>query len=201
MAKDEKAVAQGKSETAFVRPEIGVNLTQQYPLYDGGDARTDKVGHAGPPVHGRLLGILDLPSPRMDADGNPQAWEVFVIELLQDAPACPPGDESVTQWYHKGDRIAFTITTALQRFKALAQDVNKIYEIVIEPKVGRTKSGNSLWLYNMGIVKGGENGLKREPQHRFSTSDFVQKALGVNGASVGNRPAVGSGMPSDDRFA
>jgi hypothetical protein len=195
MAKEDVA------QTKFIRPEIQVNLAQQYPLYDGGDARVEKPGHKGPPIHGMLLGIIDLPSVLENSDGERMEWQAFVIELIQPAPACAPGDESVTKMYGKGERIALTITTAMQRFKALAQHPTKVYEVLVEPEVGRTKNKQSLWLYpTVGVVRD----HKREAGHRFSATDFLAQALGTsaNGLPAGSSIKQGAaGMPSDERFA
>jgi hypothetical protein len=132
--------------------ELNVNLMQQYPLYDGGDARVEKIGHKGPPIHGRLLAVTSLPSTIANDDGEITDWKVYVIELLQPTFAQPPGkDDSgnahASRWYQKGDRIGLTMSTAIAKFEMYAADPKIVFEVCIKPVVGKTKKGRSLWNY------------------------------------------------------
>ena len=77
-----------------------------------------------------------------------------LVRALSAVPACAPGDESETQMCPKGTKIALSITAAMNRFKALAQHPNKVYEVVIKPEIGRPKKKQALWLYpTVGVVQ------------------------------------------------
>jgi len=206
MAKDKEVAAQGADlATSFVRPETNKahNLNQQYPLYKGflggKDGKSAKPGEKGVPIHGYLLGIVELPSVLEDDNGEKRDWNCFVIELLQPCIAKAAGDEAEAKWYDKGTRIALNIGTSLQKpqFLALAQDADKVHEVLIEPEVTRVKSNKmrSLWIYP-GFFD--LSTIKRLPQHQVSvpTMGLPRSLAGANGTSGPRMAApVGREMP------
>jgi len=135
-----------------VRPTGLINLMAKYPQYNGGDARTAKVGTKGPPVHGHLLGVVDLPKTIKDEKtGELKDWTALVIELLQAAPGDDPEaeDDAPPKWYGKGDRIVVTISKVLERpeIRAAADHPHAVFEVYFEPVVSKTREGRSLWTY------------------------------------------------------
>lgn len=191
-------MANDKAAAAFVRPQVKVNLAAQYPLYDGGDARTGKIGTKGLPIHGILLGMLDLPSVLPNADGEVREWRAFVFELLQPAPACPPGKDAETKMYQKGDKIALTVTKTLERYVDMASHPQKVFEVLVEPEISQTKAGQSLWIYPMiGIVA--EH--KRLPIHSISTSDFFAEIANAAGPATGGQLGGGQANANGAPFA
>src|SRR5271166_432061 len=84
-----------------------VNLAAKYPLYDGGDARTAKLGSMGPPIHGYLLGVVELPSLIKDPrTGEAKPWNGIVVELLQPTPVKEKnGEEETKRMAKKGERV------------------------------------------------------------------------------------------------
>ncbi len=116
------------------------NLAMKYPVYDGGDARVLKKGTKTAPIHGLLLGIIELPSVQVKEDGTPNKWTGAVIELLQPCPATTAGEEEPTV-RPAGERIILTVSAALERFESVARDPKFVYEVFIEPEVSTNRAG------------------------------------------------------------
>lgn len=198
-------MASSKNETpavpAFVRPAAFANLAEKYPIYDGGDARTAKPGAKGAPVNGYFLGSLELPGTQADSDGVVKPWFVFVIELLQPAPAAPPGkdaagDDFPTRWYLKGERIAVTMSAALERYEPIGNDKARVHEVLIEPEVSKNKKGQPLWVYpTFGIVSSRARDEKKDMVSMLGVqlsaagiltpgTDSTPKLLAANGSTA-----------------
>jgi hypothetical protein len=149
----------------ITRPTGLVNLSAKYPVYHGGDARTAKPGTEGPPIHGHVCGLIDLPTTIVDkTTGEKKPWRAFVIELLQPAPVMMPDSEEITV-ATKGMRILLTETIVLERWAAVANNPEFVYEVYIVPQVGKTAGGQSLWEYPTFEVG---KPIKREPRHQVS---------------------------------
>ena len=175
MAKEQEKTAAATPEVQapkIIRPTGMINLMAKYPQYNGGDARVAKVGTKGAPVHGYLLGVVDLPKTIKDeATGELKDWTALVIELIQPAPADDPegeeGDEP--KYYVKGDKIVVTVSKVLERpeIRAIADFGNAVYEVYFEPVVSKTRGGRSLWTYPIFEVG---KPIKREARHQVSSA-------------------------------
>lgn len=144
--------ANAADKPVITRPTGLVNLMAKYPQYNGGDARVAKVGTKGAPVHGYMLGFIDLPKTIKDpATGELKDWTGIVIELLQPAPADDPNGEEDADpiYYPKGTRIIMTVSKVLEKpeIRAAAEHPRAVLEVYIEPVVSKTKEGRSLWTY------------------------------------------------------
>jgi hypothetical protein len=205
MAKEEKiekAASNAMTHAApgFVMPDITGkrNLSAVYPTYvgfaDGSDARNkSNLNKDGAPIQGYGLGIVDLPSQMTDRDGNPQEWKALVIELTQPTYARLPVENGEVKAFGKGDRIVVTLTAAIDKPDVLAsfQDPHNVHEFLIQPRVGKTKTGQSLWLFPLFVELGS---IKRTASHKVSS---VLRQL-PTGNGAGRAP--GAQMPSDEHF-
>lgn len=163
---------------AFKMPEGGTNLTARYAQYNSGvDAKKDKPGKTGHPIHGRLLGIVSLPSVLPNAG----PWEGIAVRLHQ---ACPVTDinedgDKIERAAAKGEVILLTVTTALEsalsgnlgmRLTELGQQ-GKVAEVVIIPKLSRVKSsGLPLWIYPT---------VRLLAEHKRMPEDYIGRAFGA----------------------
>lgn len=155
-----------------VRPEGLINLMAKYPQYNGGDARIAKVGTKGPPVHGYMLGFIDLPKTIKDPQtGELKDWTGIVIELLQPAPADDPNadDDAPPVWMKKGDRIIVTVSKVLERpeIRAAADHPRAVFECYFEPVVSKTREGRSLWTYPVFDIG---KPIPRQPTHQVGNA-------------------------------
>jgi hypothetical protein len=162
------------------------NVAARLAVYDGGDARVADKGAKGSPIHGVMLGTVELPSTITDAKtGEKRPWVGVVIELLQPTRVKEKksGEEKVTRrWAMKGERIILTESTAFQRFSGVADHPDKVYEVLIRPVVSRTKAGQSLW--DFPEVRMGRPMMRTE-RHLFSA-----EALLPESNEVESRPAL-----------
>lgn len=173
MSKEEKKTPAATSATSAAppvikRPEGLINLMAKYPQYDpGADARTDDVGTKGYPVHGRMLGIIDLPKTLKDPKtGEMKDWTGLVIELIQPALAVDPEtDES--RYYGPGERIMVTVSKVLERpeIRRAADHPYAVYECYFQPEVAKTKDKQSLWIFPIFDVG---RPIKREAKHQVA---------------------------------
>jgi hypothetical protein len=126
-----------------------VNLAARFPQYDGGDARTAKVGTFGPAIHGHLLGPIDLPSLIKDPKtGEQKPWRGIVIQLLQPTPIKEKhGEEEVKRMGKPGEKIILTESKVLEAYSRIADHPTKVFETFITPQVSKTQAGQSLWVY------------------------------------------------------
>lgn len=169
------AAAAAPAAPAF-NPDLAGGLTNfaaKLPQYDpGADARTARVGVKGHPIHGYMLGTVDLPSTIKDPKtGEVKPWVGIVIELLQPCPVKEgPLDNRTTRIALKGERIILTESTAFSRFSKAADHPTQVFEALIVPEVGRTKAGQSLW--NFPEVRLGRP-LARTERHLVGVMDLL----------------------------
>lgn len=164
----------------FVRPNVQVNLMAKYPKYAGCDARVTKEGTKAPPIHGLLLGTVDLPKTIRDPQtGELKDWTAFVLELKQPA-LCKHPDEEDAKMFPAGTKIVLTMSKALERdeFRKIANHPKKVFEVLIEPEVSKTSEGLSLWIYpTFGVIN--MNGIDRDAaKHSVSVHGILDGMLG-----------------------
>lgn len=140
----------------FKMPEqTGVNIAARYPQYDEGlDARiADNVGCKGAPLHGVILGRVELPSKQKDAAGNTKPWYAQVVKLMQPTLAVTADGEKIVA--EPGTLVVVTESVAFQSMFArhnidlsTLNEQTSVLEILFVPQVGRTADGSrSLWTF------------------------------------------------------
>jgi len=157
------------------KPEGLVNLAERMPQYEPGiDARDIKknLGKTANVLYGYFLGEMAMPETIPDEEtGEMKPWDVLVFELLAPCEGRYPDEENpdrvVTKIVPAGSRMIMTKSTTvvsmLERSKFYEKtDPNMVYEFYIEPKVGKTRQGRSLWTYNEFSYG---RAAKREPRH------------------------------------
>lgn len=177
----------GTGDLGFVAPKAQSNLNAVYPLWSPGpnvSIKTAKEGYKANPIHGTLLGVVDLPSQQLDEEGHPQDWKAIVIELKQKSYAKAP-DEEEARIYEAGSRIAMTVTSTLERMVAFAENPNEVLEACIYPEVKLNKRKQTMWVFpkfdNIAVTP-------RQKVHSISASS-VFKTMG----HAPTAPSLGSG--------
>lgn len=175
-------VSQGKSPAAAPAaaaprtiPKGLINLSERFPQYEPGvDARDIKknLHRKGNVLHGYLLAELVMPATIADQEtGELKEWRALCFELIDPCPGRFQDPENPDRVEERvvpaGGKMLLTKTTAMaslfERGLELAlRDPDQVYEVYLEPQVGKTKGGQSLWLFP---VCGVGNPIKRESKH------------------------------------
>jgi hypothetical protein len=175
-----------------------LNVAAKLPQYDGLDARDGKnVGKFGPEIHGLLLGTIELPSTQKDAKGNTNPWVAVVVELKSPCPVKEGNvkDGITTRLASPGERIIFTVTKAFNRFAAIADDAKYVHEVVIGPKVSRTREGRSLVEFPKVLISRKPPVARDARIHMVGVADIVGELESDKEAAIAALP-VGNGGAS-----
>jgi len=146
----EAASPPAQTSPAFDRSKLEglTNVAARIPQYDGGDARMLRPGTKAHPIHGLLLGTIDLPSKQLDAAGKPKPWIGIVIELLQVCPVKEGNADNQTRRIAQpGEKMILTESAAFARFSPAADHPTQVVEAFIEPVVGKNAKGQPLWTF------------------------------------------------------
>jgi hypothetical protein len=184
-----------------------INLSEKYPRYNPGIDVRDRRNHGkkGVPLHGYLLGQLDMPATIVDPDtGEYKPWTALCIELISDCPGDFADDADPnkieTKMCHKGDRVIITKSTVIESaddrgLKAALEDVDHVYEIYIEPVAWHTKDGSkSLWKFPvLGICKKKDALARGDHQH----VQLVSRSAPAKQLEPGNGRPAPSRVPFD----